>query len=31
MRKALGSEADLLIDANSCYAPARAIEVGRML
>jgi L-alanine-DL-glutamate epimerase-like enolase superfamily enzyme len=31
MRDALGSEADLLIDANSCYAPKRAIEVGRML
>ena len=30
MREAL-PEADLLIDANSCYAPARAIEVGRML
>ncbi|MEM6678506.1 MAG: mandelate racemase/muconate lactonizing enzyme family protein [Pseudomonadota bacterium] len=24
-------KADLLIDANSCYAPPRAIEVGRML
>ncbi len=31
MRRALGPEADLLIDANSCYAPPRAIEVGRML
>ena len=30
MRNAL-PEADLLIDANSCYAPDRAIEVGRML
>ena len=30
MRKAL-PDADLLIDANSCYAPARAIEVGHML
>lgn len=30
MRRAL-PEADLLIDANSCYAPERAIEVGRML
>lgn len=30
MRQAL-PEADLLIDANSCYAPARAIEVGHML
>jgi L-alanine-DL-glutamate epimerase-like enolase superfamily enzyme len=31
MRRALGDTADLLIDANSCYAPPRAIEVGRML
>ena len=31
MRRELGAEVDLLIDANSCYAPARAIEVGRML
>lgn len=30
MRQAL-PDADLLIDANSCYAPAQAIEVGRML
>ncbi|MEM6548687.1 MAG: mandelate racemase/muconate lactonizing enzyme family protein [Pseudomonadota bacterium] len=30
MRRAL-PEADLLIDANSCYSPSRAIEVGRML
>ncbi len=30
MRRAL-PEADLLIDANSCYAPAEAIRVGRML
>lgn len=30
MRRALPA-ADLLIDANSCYSPARAIEVGRML
>ena len=29
--KALGDEADLLVDANSGYTPARAIEVGRML
>ena len=28
---ALGGEADLLVDANSGYTPARAIEVGRML
>ncbi len=31
MRRALGNDADLLIDANSCYAPPRAIKVGRML
>ena len=31
IRKALGDEAVLLADANSCYAPARGIEVGRML
>lgn len=30
MRRAF-PDADLLIDANSCYAPDRAIEVGRML
>ncbi|MEO1723392.1 MAG: mandelate racemase/muconate lactonizing enzyme family protein [Pseudomonadota bacterium] len=30
MRRAL-PDADLLIDANSCYAPAEAIEIGRML
>ncbi|MEQ8664594.1 MAG: mandelate racemase/muconate lactonizing enzyme family protein [Rhodospirillales bacterium] len=30
MRKAL-PDADLLIDANSCYSPKRAIEVGRLL
>lgn len=30
MRRAL-PEADLLIDANSCYSVPRAIEVGRML
>ncbi|MEL7138480.1 MAG: mandelate racemase/muconate lactonizing enzyme family protein, partial [Pseudomonadota bacterium] len=30
MRHAL-PDADLLIDANSCYAPAHAIEVGRRL
>lgn len=28
---ALGPAATLLVDANSCYSPARAIEVGRML
>ena len=31
MRKAMGPDADLLIDANSCYSPKRAIEVGRLL
>jgi L-alanine-DL-glutamate epimerase-like enolase superfamily enzyme len=27
----MGSDVALLADANSCYAPARAIEVGRMM
>ncbi len=31
MRKYLGDNASLLIDANSCYSPDRAIEVGHML
>ena len=31
VRKALGDDAMLLVDANSGYSPARAIEVGRML
>lgn len=31
MRREMGDGATLLIDANSCYSPARAIEVGRML
>ncbi|NKB77343.1 MAG: mandelate racemase/muconate lactonizing enzyme family protein [Gammaproteobacteria bacterium] len=31
IRKALGDEVDLLVDANSCYFPERAIEVGRIL
>lgn len=31
VRGALGDGASLLVDANSCYTPARAIEVGRML
>lgn len=31
MRQALGSEVALLVDGNSCYTPARAIEVGRLL
>ena len=31
IRKALGDDAALLVDANSCFSPERAIEVGRML
>jgi L-alanine-DL-glutamate epimerase-like enolase superfamily enzyme len=31
VRQVLGDEAALLVDANSCYTPAKAIEVGRML
>jgi L-alanine-DL-glutamate epimerase-like enolase superfamily enzyme len=31
LRKALGEDIQLLVDANSCYSPAKAIEVGRML
>ncbi|WP_121062623.1 mandelate racemase/muconate lactonizing enzyme family protein [Chachezhania antarctica] len=31
IRKALGDDAALLVDANSCYSPAKAIEVGHML
>lgn len=31
MRRAMGDDIALLVDANSCYSPARAIEVGRML
>ncbi|MGB7334786.1 MAG: mandelate racemase/muconate lactonizing enzyme family protein [Salaquimonas sp.] len=31
MRKALGDEASLLVDANSGFSAKRAIEVGRML
>ena len=31
MRKAMGDDVALLVDANSCYSPARAIEVGRLL
>ena len=31
VRQALGDSVALLVDANSCYSPARAIEVGRML
>ena len=31
MRQSMGGSAALLIDANSCYTPERAIEVGKML
>jgi L-alanine-DL-glutamate epimerase-like enolase superfamily enzyme len=31
VRRALGEDAVLLVDANSCYTPGKAIEVGRML
>ncbi len=31
MRKALGDQARLLADGNSCYSPKKAIEVGRLL
>ena len=31
IRKALGDEVALLVDANSGYSPGRAIEVGRLL
>lgn len=31
MRQEMGDDAALLIDANSCYSPDRAIEVGHML
>lgn len=31
VRKALGGDVKLLVDANSCYTPPKAIEVGRML
>lgn len=31
MGNRFAGKADLLIDANSCYAPPRAIEIGRML
>jgi L-alanine-DL-glutamate epimerase-like enolase superfamily enzyme len=31
VRNALGDDARLLVDANSAYSPAKAIEVGRML
>lgn len=31
MRREMGDDVALLIDANSCYSPDRAIEVGHML
>ncbi|MEP2027121.1 MAG: mandelate racemase/muconate lactonizing enzyme family protein [Paracoccaceae bacterium] len=31
MRREMGGDVDLLIDANSCYSPLRAIEVGHLL
>ncbi|MFK7855375.1 MAG: mandelate racemase/muconate lactonizing enzyme family protein [Granulosicoccus sp.] len=31
IRRSLGSEIALLVDANSCYSPGRAIEVGQLL
>lgn len=31
MARALGPDVDLLADANSCYSPPRAIEVGRIM
>lgn len=31
MRRALGDDAELLVDANSAYSPAKAIAVGRLL
>ncbi len=31
LRKGLGDEVALLVDANSCYSPRRAIEIGKML
>jgi L-alanine-DL-glutamate epimerase-like enolase superfamily enzyme len=31
VRKAVGDDIRLLVDANGCYTPAQAIEVGRML
>ena len=30
-REMLGPNTDLLVDANSCYTPSKAIEVGKML
>ena len=31
MRETLGDDATLLVDANSCYSPAKAIEIGALL
>lgn len=31
MRRAMGDDIALLVDANSCFSPRRAIEVGHML
>ena len=31
MRRELGDDMDLLIDANSCYGPKQAIEIGKIL
>jgi L-alanine-DL-glutamate epimerase-like enolase superfamily enzyme len=31
VRRALGADAALLVDANSCYSPQRAIRVGELL
>lgn len=31
MRQAMGPDVALMVDANSCYSPPRAIEVGRLL
>lgn len=31
VRRAVGDDMDLLADANSCFTPERAIEVGRLL
>ena len=31
VRRAIGDDVTLLADANSCYTPAKAIEVGRLL
>jgi len=31
MRQAMGDEMTLMVDANCCYTPAKAIEIGHML